>query len=43
MYSDKMVFTSTRDTGSLGLKKTYMDWSVFFIKLYVSDVGNELV
>ena len=41
MYSDKMVFASARDTGSLGHRKhTWTGQS--FTKLYVSDVGNEL-
>jgi hypothetical protein len=39
MYSDKMVFASARDTGSLGHIENILGL-VNLSKLYVSDVGN---
>jgi outer membrane protein OmpA-like peptidoglycan-associated protein/tetratricopeptide (TPR) repeat protein len=41
MYSNKIVFASARDTGSLGHRRhTWTGQS--FTKLYVSDVGEEM-
>jgi outer membrane protein OmpA-like peptidoglycan-associated protein len=41
LYSDKMVFASARDTGSLGHRRHTWTGQPF-TKLYVSDVGEEM-